>query len=126
MLGRLKGWLLGVLAMLARVDRAARGSARLRCRRKGAAPLTRPARGGRPGAVGAKGVPDNLTRARRAASNKGLEQKGEGRRCGGPVLLLLLRWQPVQTDAIGKRSLQPPRRSVASIQVIDAPLKPPA
>ena len=37
---------------------------------KNAAPLTRPARRGAPGAVGTKGVPAIL----RAASNKGLEQ----------------------------------------------------
>ena len=74
MLGRFKGWLFGVLAMLARRSRAVRGSARLRCRRKGAAPLTHPVRRGAPGAVGMKGVPTIPTRARRAASNKGLEQ----------------------------------------------------
>ena len=59
-------------------ERAARGSARLRCRREGTTPLTRPARRGRSGAVGAKGVPIIRRALAARRRTKGWNREGEG------------------------------------------------
>jgi hypothetical protein len=70
-LGRVKRWVLAVLTMLAREERAARGSVRLRSRRQEAALLTRPALPWSSESVGTKGVPQKFDAAC-GASNKGL------------------------------------------------------
>ena len=78
MLGRVKRWVLAVLAMLARKERAARGSVRLRSRRQEAALLTRPARGALVMASGRR-ASARFARFDRASggSNKGLDEESK-------------------------------------------------